>query len=289
MVDAALDSLFSALDTKGGKVLDPEMMRFLGKAVLGTMPSAEAAKKEFSKAAGANAKTCTRDQFLAYAKAGFAKCKGQAQSPIELFQFRIASPLTPAVTPMYQPTKLTVTNTGNYLRVVPREGSVLYHGDKTFDLKYISLHTPGEHAVGGEDFPLEVQFVHREADTGDIAVLAVLYKQGVSSDFLDAIIDVAPKSVGGQAGTPDDLDLQAAIPKDITQYAQGSRVGFPHYTYEGSLTTPPCTEKVQWFVCSKPGFATKAQIDQLTKLFPVGSARPAQKANERAVEFKTLF
>lgn len=44
MVDAALDSLFSALDTKGGKVLDPEMMRFLGKAVLGTMPSAEAAK-----------------------------------------------------------------------------------------------------------------------------------------------------------------------------------------------------------------------------------------------------
>lgn len=218
----------------------------------------------------------------------FARCTmGTSQSPIELFQFRIASPLTPAVTPVYASTPLTVRNTGNYLRLIPTSGSVLYYGDKTYDLQYISVHTPGEHAVGGEDFPLEIQFVHR-AESGEVSILSVLYKQGLASDFLEEVITVAPSNAGSQSATSE-LDLQAAIPKDITQYAQGSRIGFPHYTYEGSLSTPPCTENVQWFVCSKPGFASKRQIDQLTKMFPAGSARPASKPNGRAVEFKTLF
>eukprot|EP00939_MAST-03C_sp_MAST-3C-sp1_P000750 g750.t1 len=82
MVDAALDKLFGALDTKGGKVLDAEMMRFLGKAILGTMPSAEAAKKELGLAAGSNAKSCTKEQFLKLTKGGLAKCKDQGDAKI---------------------------------------------------------------------------------------------------------------------------------------------------------------------------------------------------------------
>ena len=47
MVDAALNNLFTALDTNKDNILDAEEMRFLGKAVLGTMPSTEAAKYVF--------------------------------------------------------------------------------------------------------------------------------------------------------------------------------------------------------------------------------------------------
>eukprot|EP00938_MAST-03A_sp_MAST-3A-sp1_P004822 g4822.t1 len=90
-MDGALASLFSALDSNGDGKLDPEEMCFLGKAVLGTMPTPEAAKKEIGKAAGDNAKTCTKDQFLKFASAGLGKCSdaGDAVETIKYFTERV--------------------------------------------------------------------------------------------------------------------------------------------------------------------------------------------------------
>jgi len=143
--------------------------------------------------------------------------------------------------------------------------------------------------MGGQAFPLELQFVHVSAEPKDqqIVILSVLYKIGVANDFIGSIVKSAP-STKSETVTQS-IDLTTALPRDITQYKSGTRVSFPHYTYEGSMTTPPCKQNARWFVWSQPDFVSSKQVDELRSLVPFASARPLQAVNERTVEFKTLF
>lgn len=221
----------------------------------------------------------------------FQKCAESSsnQSPLDLFSFRVASPMSPLLTPQYTVGHLVVRNTGNYIRLIPHKGSIVYWGDKLFDLVYATIHTPSEHHMGGETFPVEIQFVHKSQDDDQLAVLALLYKQGLDNMFVERILEVAPSTAGSEATIDGAVNLQDAIPKDITQYKSGTRVSYPHYTYDGSLTTPPCRENVRYFVWSKPSNISKKQIERLRRLVKSNSARPIQNLNGRVVEYKTLF
>jgi carbonic anhydrase len=220
----------------------------------------------------------------------FASCaeSSQDQSPLDLFSFRVASPMSPLLTPQYSVGYVVVRNTGNYIRLIPHHGSVLYWGDKLFDLIYASIHTPSEHHMGGETYPAEIQFVHKSQDDDQLAVLSLLYKVGLDNSFIERILEVAP-GTGKEATVNGAVNLGDVIPKDITQYKAGTRISYPHYTYDGSLTTPPCRENVRWFVWSKPTTLSKAQLDRLKRLVKIPSARPIQNINGRSVEYKTLF
>jgi carbonic anhydrase len=213
----------------------------------------------------------------------------QAQAPLDLFTFRIASPMSPLLTPQYKAGNILVRNTGNYVRLVPHRGSMLYWGDKIFELVYAQVHTPSEHHMAGETFPVEIQFIHKAQEDDQLAVLALLYKQGLENPFIERILEAAPEESGKEDFLGGAINLGDAIPKDITQYKSGTRVSYPHYTYDGSLTTPPCRENVRWFVWSKPDHISKEQITRLTRLVSKSSARPIQAQNTRVVEYKTLF
>jgi carbonic anhydrase len=67
------------------------------------------------------------------------------------------------------------------------------------------------------------------------------------------------------------VDPSAIVPKD-TDY----------YRYMGSLTTPPCSEGVNWFIAADPEEASKAQIEAIAKAVGMNS-RPAQRINNRLV------
>jgi len=220
----------------------------------------------------------------------FKRCaeSSSMQSPLDLFTFRVASPMSPLVTPQYTVGHLVVRNTGNYIRLIPHHGSILYWGDKLFDLVYAVMHTPSEHHMGGEAFPAEIQFVHKSQDDDQLAVLSLLYKQGLDNPFIERILEVAPAS-GLEATVDGAVNLGDAIPKDITQYKSGTRVSYPHYTYDGSLSMPPCRENVRYFVWSKPHHLSKRQLEHLRRLVKHNSARPLQNLNGRVVEYKTLF
>jgi len=221
----------------------------------------------------------------------YASCaeSSVAQSPIDLYSFRIASPMSPLLTPQYTAGQLLLRNTGNYLRLIPHHGSILYWGDKIFELVYVQIHTPSEHRISGETFPVELQFVHKAQDDDQLAVLALLYTQGLENAFIERVLEAMPVEGGKEEFISGAVNLGDAIPKDITQYKSGTRISYPHYTYDGSLTTPPCRENVRWFVWSKPDHISKRQIDALRRLIPRSSARGVQNINSRVVEYKTLF
>jgi carbonic anhydrase len=211
------------------------------------------------------------------------------QSPIDLFSFHMASPMSPLVTPQYGVGQMLIRNTGNYIRLIPHKGSSLYWGDKIFDLIYAQLHTPSEHRMSGEAFPLEIQFVHKAQDDDSFAVLSLLYKQGLENAFIEKILEVAPAETAKESFLTSAISLGDAIPRDITQYRSGTRISYPYYTYDGSMTTPPCRENVRYFVWSKPDHLSKAQSDRLRRLVARDSARPLHDVGSRIVEYKTLF
>jgi carbonic anhydrase len=217
----------------------------------------------------------------------FVACgDSQTQSPIDLFTFRMSSLSTSLLTLQYKASRILLRNTGNNLRIVPDAGSQLYLGDDIFDLVFIQVHTPAEHRIGGETFPLELQLYHKSQETADIAAVSILFQKGVDNTFISQILSSFSRK---ELMIQQSIDLADLVPKDVSMFKTGTNVGYPYYSYEGSLTNPPCTQHVKWFVWSKPEQASAVQIQALRALVTSDSARPVQDQGKRIVEFKSLF
>lgn len=151
------------------------------------------------------------------------------------------------------------------------DGSEIEVGGKHYRLEQFHIHTPSEHTIDGQHFPLELHMVHKAAD-GEIAVLAIFYKEGNSSQALKYIADVeVPSEKGEGAAMQQSIRLDELIP-DKPDY----------YSYSGSFTTPPCTEGVRWFILKQ---ALEADGVLLSKIADVLKAnnRPVQDLNGRTV------
>ncbi|HAN47444.1 MAG TPA: hypothetical protein DCQ20_00975 [Nitrospira sp.] len=141
---------------------------------------------------------------------------------------------------------------------------------RTYTLKEFHFHEPSEHQLNGRTYPMEAHLVHRD-ETGHLVVLAVLMDLGNESASLSAVWDRIPSEKQDEVRdlliNPQDL-----LPKDLH-----------HYAYDGSLTTPPCTEGVHWIVLKEPTSITSAHIERFVLL--IGhNARPVQSLNEREID-----
>lgn len=196
-------------------------------------------------------------------------CKaGAQQSPVDLTG--AASAAIPAPVPHWIPVRGgQVANNGHTLQVnVDSAGSIQLAG-KDYVLKQFHFHHPSEHTIEGKAYPLEVHFVHAAPD-GDLAVIGALFQEGAANPNLDAIWSAAPVSEG-------EARFNAAL--DIAKFMPAMADA---YRYEGSLTTPPCSETVHWTVMAKPVTASASQIAAFAALFP-HNARPVQPLNRRYV------
>jgi carbonic anhydrase len=198
----------------------------------------------------------------------YALCKsGAMQSPINLAGAKPADIPDPIF--QYQPTPLTVENLGHTAQVNYASGSSMILDGVRYELLQFHFHTPSEHRVDGREYPAELHLVHR-GPTGNLAVLGVLLAQGSENSALRPLVDNLPEktgakqSVGGVQIDADDL---------LPTQAQ-------HYTYEGSLTTPPCTEGVKWLVVDRPIQASAEQLRRLMSVIGV-SNRPVQPLGAR--------
>jgi len=193
---------------------------------------------------------------------------GHQQSPIDLASAMSASIDAPH--PHWIPAQGgMVVNTGHTIQVdVPTGGSVTLDG-KDYVLKQFHFHHPSEHTIDGRQFPLEVHFVHAASD-GELAVVGVMFLEGSANSNLDAIWATAPGREG-KAAVAFDIDAAAFMPSQTSAFR-----------YEGSLTTPPCSESVHWTVMSTPISASPSQLAAFAALFP-HNARPVQPLNRRYV------
>lgn len=198
----------------------------------------------------------------------FAACgKGHMQSPVDLGGAESAGRL--AVTATYRPGPLTVLNNGHTIQVNFPEGSQLASGIARYKLVQMHFHTPSEETVYGIPYPMVAHFVHVDAN-GNLAVLGVLFEEGAHNPELDKVIRAAPRWEQGAtpvAGVT--FDPARLLPDNLAVWR-----------YEGSLTTPPCTEGVRWHVAQHRVTASAGQIAAIHAIIG-DNARPVQPLHGR--------
>ena len=196
--------------------------------------------------------------------------EGQAQSPIDIVEARVTDTLYP-LNFSYQPAELRLQNNGHTIQQNWPTGSTVTVGSKTFALKQFHFHNRSEHFINGQDFDLEMHLVH-EAEDGQLLVLAILFEIGIPNSFLARLADHFPSSPGTIAHDPEHMiNPLEAIPHD-----RG------YYFYQGSLTTPPCTEGVQWYVFRQVHQLSAEQLKAFGLIY-FDNRRPIQPLNGRTV------
>ncbi|CCG39732.1 carbonic anhydrase [Magnetospirillum molischianum] len=195
---------------------------------------------------------------------------GKDQSPVDLHG-ALPARLSP-VKISYRPQPLTLVNNGHTIQVNQAPGNFITFEGERYDLIQYHFHTPSEHTVNGKPAPLEVHLVHKGVESGKLAVLGVTLVPGKANPLIQAVWDAAPTEAGAAKDVP-------AIRLDPATLLPAKRA---YFRYEGSLTTPPCSEVVHWVVFKQPVTASQAQIDTFAKLFP-NNARPVQPINRRFI------
>ena len=203
-------------------------------------------------------------------KPEYSMCKdGKNQSPINITS-AVESELKD-LSLEYPNTATEVINNGHTVQVNFPAGNVLKIDGKEFELKQFHFHTPSENQIDGKNFPMEAHLVHANKD-GALAVIAVMIDEGKSNATLDKIINNMPKKAGDKNSLKDSkLNALDLLPKEKD-----------YYRFSGSLTTPPCSEGVRWFVLKEPIKASKEQLVSFTNVLGKNN-RPVQPLNARKV------
>jgi carbonic anhydrase len=206
----------------------------------------------------------------------YAACNsGKEQSPIDIRNAEKAD--LPALQFEYisSPLKYLINN-GYTIRVnyhdAPGSGSFLIARGKRYHLTQFHFHRPSEEYIHGKPYDMVVHLMHESSD-GKIAGVAVLLKTGSANATMRKIWDHMPMSKGNEeeiAGV--EIDPAGLLPRDLAYYA-----------YMGSLTAPPCTEGVAWFVLKTPMNVSEEQINAFAKLYQ-HDVRPLQPLNGRVVK-----
>jgi carbonic anhydrase len=188
--------------------------------------------------------------------------EGRRQSPIDLEGAK-PSPL-PELEFSYRPGTVTLENNGHSVEAGHPAGNSVQIEDTTYELDQFHFHAPSEHDLGGRSFPLEFHFVNL-AEDGSTAVVGVFAKEGRSNPAFEDLAAALPAAEGDTAEVEvDALDLLPPDPGSVRRFV-----------YEGSLTTPPCTEGVSWNVLAEPIEMSAEQIDRYTAVYD-DTDRPLQ-------------
>ncbi len=192
---------------------------------------------------------------------------GIHQSPIDIVN---PTPTKlPPITFNYQPTSLNIRNTGNTIEVAYQEGSWIEVDGIKYHLLQFHFHAPSEHTVKGNLSDMEMHLVH-ESENGTLAVIGVLIKSGRINTAFNPFWNYLPSGLG-EPKRIEDVILNAY---DLLPTKKQT------YRYNGSLTTPPCSEGVKWFVLTTPIEMSQSQIAAFKSIMS-GNNRPVQPLNGR--------
>jgi len=198
----------------------------------------------------------------------YALCStGHQQSPIDIGHTQQAG-LAP-IEVSYNAVPLSIVNNGHTIQVNYSKGSTMAIGHAKYNLLQFHFHSPSENIVAGKPYPMEAHFVHAD-DHGTLGVLGVFMKVGKENAALGEIWNHLPKEVGKVMSLQDVvINGRDLLPANMD-----------YFRFVGSLTTPPCSEGVQWHVLQTPIEVSSGQVKAFLDL--VGeNARPVQHLGHR--------
>jgi carbonic anhydrase len=198
----------------------------------------------------------------------FPTCvKGKSQSPLDIRGPFVKARAT--VNADYKEGPLKIINDGQTIQVNVAAGSKLRVDSMPYDLLQFHFHRPSEEKIDGKPMAMVMHFVHKNA-SGKLVVLGVLLKEGNENPGIKTIWDNLPKAEGLEF-SPEGVNFNPGnlLPRE-----------FDFFSYEGSLTTPPCTEGVSFFILKTP---VNVSNDQINKFPFKNNARPVQPRNGREI------
>ncbi|MCM3670875.1 carbonic anhydrase family protein [Mesobacillus maritimus] len=204
----------------------------------------------------------------------FADCAdGTEQSPIDIELANVKVDKSAAEVDInYSPTAFTLMNNSHTIQANDgsEKNTITVDGEE-YTLVQMHFHKPSEHQLDGQAFEMEGHLVHQN-DEGELAVLGFLISEGKENQVLAEMWSKLPEEE-----TEEDVPLDQAI--DLANFLPEDKSFF---RYNGSLTTPACSEGVSWILLEEPIEMSREQIDAFGSIFPHNS-RPVQPINEREV------
>ncbi len=212
---------------------------------------------------------------------GGEACAGKEQSPIALTKADETD--LPAIEFEYaDDLPLALFNNGHTVQAAATTGGEITIPSGTYPVDQFHFHARSEHTVDGDHAPLELHIVHKipaaDGQPDKYAVVGLMFEVGEENTALAPFFEHIPATVTKEPASVDGetIDLAAVLPEDQTYYA-----------YEGSFTTPPCTQGVQWHVLTEPISISQTQLDAFTEQIE-DNARPVQPLGDRSLERDTV-
>lgn len=201
-------------------------------------------------------------------------CGGDHQSPINIITKDAKKEPLGEPHPSYKEETMIhdVVNNGHSVQFNFEPGDHHIFNGVKYNLKQIHFHEPSEHTINGVRYPMVIHLVHKSED-GQILVFAVMAKEGKGSAPFNFLETYLPLKKGETKKVGKNFSLPSILPKD-----KG------YYYYVGSLTTPPCSEGVNWIIFKNPITVSKQQVEKMHNSLPDSNYRPAQPLNGRIVQ-----
>ena len=168
----------------------------------------------------------------------------------------------------YGPSKLNIINNGHTVQVNYDPGSWIEIAGVRYDLIQFHFHMPSEHEINGKHKDGELHLVHRSAD-GHFAVVGVILERGDENPAFATVWANLPSLPGPERHLDAQTNAANFLPK-----------GRMTWRYEGSLTTPPCTEGVAWSVMVDPVYMSSGQFVDFMHIIGDNS-RPVEPLGDR--------
>ena len=141
-----------------------------------------------------------------------------------------------------------------------------------FKLTRLDIHIPSEHTVDNKHYPMEIQFIHKSANN-ELAIVSRMVVPGRPDRTLRRFVEFLPMKAGESKPLPENALRNIELKKKFANY----------YRYSGSLTSPPCTEGVHWFIMKQPLTISKKQYEQFKIAIKQDNNRPLQDLNARII------
>ena len=194
---------------------------------------------------------------------------GQRQSPIDITA--TTRQKLAALTFDYRASPLRIADDGHTVRVRFGNGNQLYIGTQRYTLQQFHFHTPSGDRIAGKEFPMAAHLLHK-SPSGQLLAVVVLFRIGAENPLLASLLPLIPARGDGDHAPP-------GLTVDVSRLLPASR---GYYRYPGSLTSPPCTEGVDWIILKQPLELSAAQLARYRERF-ADNARAVQPRHDRLV------